>query len=44
MHVKLIGTQKKLAKAPKKLDRIKGKTKEISAPLLDEFQKNKFWG
>ena len=28
----------------KKFDKIKEKTKKISVPLLDEFQKNKFWG
>ncbi len=44
MHTKLIEAQKKLAKAQKKFDKIKEKTKEISVPLLDEFQKNKFWG
>jgi len=44
MHAKLIEAQKKLAKAQKKFDKIKEKTKEISVPLLDEFQKNKFWG
>ena len=44
MHAKLIKEQKRLAKAQKRVDRIKENTKKISAPLLDEFQKNKFWG
>ena len=45
MHLKLIETQKKLSKAQKQIDKFNKKVKEISVDtLVDEFQKNKFWG